>query len=134
MLADPRHSNGKAVSELKKVEPAKHLPKRPPQDRCASVYPLGEVVAGFQLRRDLAGGAALVFRKILCILPLKILSAFLGVWLSSEVAVCSCLLVLGLAECQGHCDRTWAAVESDLDDVGDVIRSQPTLLRAICLH
>merc|ERR1712157_640878 len=44
------------------------------------------------------------------------------------------LLVLWLAESQRLSDGARTTVESDLDDIGDVISTQSTLLRAISLN
>jgi len=50
------------------------------------------------------------------------------------VAVCSSFLILRLPERKGDGNGTWAAIESNLDDVGDIDGVQATLLCAIGLH
>merc|ERR1719491_410624 len=72
--------------------------------------------------------------QILGILPLEELDSILCVRLATEVAVGRRLLVLGFTECQRLRDGTWPAVEGDLDDVGDVICSEFTLLRSVGLQ
>merc|ERR1712066_779665 len=80
-----------------------------------SVHPLGQIVAGLQLRGDLRGVHLRVLGEVLGILPLEVLDALLGVRLAPEVAVRRRLLVFGLTERQGHRDRAGAAVEGNLD-------------------
>merc|ERR1712137_316787 len=102
--------------------------------RLGSVDPLGEVVAALQLRRDLRRVHLRVLGEVLGVLPLEVLAAILGVGRAAEVAVRGRLLVLGLTERKGHSDRARPAVERNLDDVGDVLSRERTLLRAIGLH
>merc|ERR1711907_6290 len=105
-----------------------------PWNKNASVNPLGKVVAGLQLSTDLLRVHALVLGQVLGILPLEELFAILCVRLATEVAIGSSFLVLGLPESKGQSNSTWTAVEGDLDDVGDVISSEVTLLSAVGLN
>merc|ERR1719172_342853 len=99
-----------------------------------SVHPLGEVVARFQCSIDLRRVHGLVLGQILGILPFEELDTILSVRLAAKVAICSSLLILGFAECKGHGNGTWTAIELDLDDVSDVVGCQITLLCTIGLH
>merc|ERR1719491_675254 len=97
------------------------------------VHPLGEVVASLQFSSDLCAIHRLVLSQVLGILPLEELNPFLGVWFPAEVAVGCCLLVLWLPERQGLRNCTWAAVEGNLDNIGDVVCRQVALLSAVRL-
>merc|ERR1712137_1538714 len=108
------------------------LPK--PCYRGASIHPLGQVVARLECRFDLCRIHLSVLGNVLGILPLEELDSILGDSLAPEVAVGRSLLVLGLAESQGQSDGARAAVEFDLDDVGDIMGSQSSLLGAVGLH
>merc|ERR1711908_89146 len=50
------------------------------------------------------------------------------------MAVCCRLLVLRLAGGQGCGNGTWAAIELDLDHVGDVLCCESALLRSVGLY
>merc|ERR1711933_633560 len=100
----------------------------------SSIDPLGEVIAALQLRSDLCWRHRLELGQILGVLPLEKLDSFVGVWLTSEMAVGRGLLVLWLAESQRLSDGARTTVESDLDHIGDVISTQCTLLCAISLN
>merc|ERR1719326_2001466 len=89
-----------------------------------SVNPLLQVVACLECSSHLIAVHGGILGHVLGVLPLEELDAVLGVRSTAKVAVCSGLLVLWLAECQGHGNGARAAVELDLEDVGDVIRSQ----------
>jgi len=100
----------------------------------ASIDPLGEVIAAFQLCCHLRWRHGCKFGQILGVLPLEELDPILRVRLASEVAVGRCLLVLGFAEGQRLRDGTWSAIKGDLDNVGDVICRELALLCSIGLH
>merc|ERR1719229_37268 len=102
--------------------------------RGSSINPLGQIVAGLELRRDLLRGHALVLGQVLGVLPFEKLDTLLSIRLTAKVAVRRGLLVLGLTESQGLGDGTRAAIECDLDDVRDVVRCQGALLGAVGLH
>merc|ERR1719345_395093 len=87
-----------------------------------SIHPLRQVIAALKCSGNLRRIHALELRKILGILPLEKLDAVLSVGLPPEVAIRCRFLVLGLTERKGHGNRTWAAIERDLDNVRDVIR------------
>merc|ERR1711907_606778 len=105
-----------------------------PWNKNASVNPLGEVVAGLQLSTDLLRVHALVLGQVLGIFPLKELLAILRVRLATEVAIGSSFLVLGLPEGKGQGDSTWTAIKGNLDDIGDVIGGEVTLLGTVGLN
>merc|ERR1719510_1603802 len=92
------------------------------------IHPFSQIVAALELCRDLVRLHRLVLAKIFGVFPLKKLDPIFCVWLSSEMTVCGSLLVFGLPECQRHRYGTWAAIEVDFDDVGDVICGQSSLL------
>merc|ERR1740123_2129801 len=98
------------------------------------INPLRQVVAALQLSSHLCRSHGLVLGQILGILPLEVLPAVLGVGLPAEVAICCGLLVLWLTKRQRLCDGTRAAIECDLDYIGDVICRELALLCSICLH
>merc|ERR1711920_632631 len=100
----------------------------------SSIHPLQQVVAALQFSGHLCGSHRLVLGQILCILPFKILPALLGIGFPAEVAICRCLLVLWLTKRQGLRNGTWAAIECDLDDIGDVVCRELALLCSVCLH
>merc|ERR1719158_351314 len=75
------------------------MPRQHPSMDC-SVHPLSKIVAGLQFGRDLFGGHCLVLRQVLGVFPLEKLDSVLCNWLPPEMAVCSSLLILGLAERQ----------------------------------
>merc|ERR1719343_1950133 len=66
------------------------------------VHPLGQVVASLQRCGDLLRVHLGVLREVLGVLPLEELDASLGVRLTAEVAIRRRLLVLRLAQRQGH--------------------------------
>merc|ERR1719188_355616 len=99
----------------------------------SSIDPFGQVVAGLQSCSDLRWRHALVLRQVLGVLPLEELDTIHGARLPAEVAVGRRLLVLGLAQCQGLSNGAGTAVEGDLDDVRNVVRSERPLLCAIGL-
>merc|ERR1712187_177213 len=99
-----------------------------------SIDPFGQIVAALELRRHLRRGHALVLGEVLGILPLKELDAVLRVRLTAKVAIGGSLLVLGLTEREGLRYGARAAIALHLDHVGDVVRCQRTLLRAVGLH
>merc|ERR1719488_169626 len=97
------------------------------------VNPLLQVVACLECSSHLCTVHGGILAHVLGVLPLKELDAILGVRSTAKVAVGSGLLVLWLAEGQGHGNGSRAAVELDLQDVGDVIRSQLAALGAVGL-
>merc|ERR1719410_131846 len=99
----------------------------------SSVDPLGQIVAALQLRGDLRWCHRLELGQVLGVLPLEELDAILGDGLAPEVAIGRRLLVLWLTESQRLSDGTRTAVESDLDDVGDIVSAQASLFCAISL-
>merc|ERR1719433_261825 len=72
--------------------------------------------------------------QVLGVLPLEELDAILGDRLAPEVAIGRRLLVLRLTESQRLSDGTRTAVEGDLDDIGDVVSAQASLLCAVSLN
>jgi len=100
----------------------------------ASINPLGEVVGPFQLSTDLVCAHALVLAKILGVLPLEELHTILGDWLTSEMAVSSRLLILGLPKSKGHSNGTRACIESNFQHFGEIICAELWNLSAISLH
>ena len=98
------------------------------------VHPLREVRAALQGSIHLRRAHGLVLGQILRVLPLEELDAILGDGLAAKVAVGSCLLVLGLTQSQGLRDGTRAAIELDLQHLGDVVHVQAALLAAVSLH
>merc|ERR1719499_77797 len=99
-----------------------------------SIDPLGKVIAAFQLCCDLSRSHGLELRQILGVLPLEELDSLLRVRLTPEVAISGGLLVLRLAERERLRNGTWPAIESNLDDVGDVICTQIALLSPVRFH
>jgi len=65
---------------------------------CASVHPLGQVIAGLQRGGNLLGGHLPVLGDVLGVLPLEELHAVLCDWLAPEVAVRRGLLILRLTQ------------------------------------
>merc|ERR1719291_797660 len=65
---------------------------------CASIHPLGQVIAGLQRGGNLVGGHLPVLRDVLGVLPLEEFHAVLGDRLAPEVAVRRRLLILRLAQ------------------------------------
>mmetsp|Transcript_10007 Transcript_10007/g.18591 ORF Transcript_10007/g.18591 Transcript_10007/m.18591 type:complete len:449 (-) Transcript_10007:108-1454(-) len=98
------------------------------------VHPLREVGAALQGGIYLSSAHALVLGQILGVLPLEKLDALLCVCLATEVAICCSLLVLWLPEGKGLGDGSRAAIELDLQHLGDVVHGQGTLLAAVSLH
>merc|ERR1711907_643401 len=105
-----------------------------PWNKNASVNPLGKVVAGLELSTDLLRVHALVLGQVLGVLPLEELLAILCVRLATKVAIGSGFLVLGLPQSKGQSNGTWTAIKGNLDDIGDVIGGEVTLLCAIGLN
>merc|ERR1712118_290449 len=99
-----------------------------------SIDPFGQVVACFQLSRNLLRGHSLILGEVLGILPLKELHAIFGDCLPTKVAIGGCVLILRLTERQGLSDGTWAAIEGNLDDVSDIHSCEAPLLRAVGFH
>merc|ERR1712099_189318 len=97
------------------------------------VHPLGEVIASLQFSSDLCGIHRLVLGQVLGILPLEELDPILGVGFPAKVAISCRLLVLGFPQRQRLSNCTWATVESNFDNIGDVVRCQVTLLGAVRL-
>lgn len=99
------------------------------------VDPLGQDL--FLLGGDFGGnfitGHGGVLGKVDGVLPREELHAVLDVRFTSEVAVRSGLVVLGLTKGQVTGQGTGAAVEVDLDDVSDELGGQSVLLGAVGL-
>merc|ERR1712187_622785 len=73
-----------------------------------------QVVAALERSCHLSGIHGGILGHVLGVLPLEELDAILGVWCTAEVAVCCCLLVLGLAQGQLHCNGTGAGIALNL--------------------
>mmetsp|Transcript_59826 Transcript_59826/g.96735 ORF Transcript_59826/g.96735 Transcript_59826/m.96735 type:complete len:470 (-) Transcript_59826:87-1496(-) len=99
------------------------------------IHPLGQhsLLIGLNLVLDLFRVHLGIFGEILRVLPLEILDAVLSAGLPSEMAVCCTLHVLRLPELQRLGNSTRTAVESQLDDVRNIIGSQVALLRTVSL-
>merc|ERR1712110_913341 len=107
--------------------------KKTNKKNASSVNPLRQVVAIFKCRCDLLGVHRRILRDVLSILPLEKLDAVFRVRRAPEVAVGSCLLVLGLAQRQRYCNCTWPTIELDFHDVGDILCCELAAFRAVCL-
>merc|ERR1719375_221458 len=103
-------------------------------DKKYSIHPLGKIIAGLQGSSHLCRAHLCVLGHVLGVLPLEVLSAILGVWCTSEVAIGCGLLILWLTQRKGHSNGTRTAIELDLHHVGDVISCKTTLLCAVSLH
>mmetsp|Transcript_69582 Transcript_69582/g.161217 ORF Transcript_69582/g.161217 Transcript_69582/m.161217 type:complete len:213 (-) Transcript_69582:91-729(-) len=99
-----------------------------------SVHPFGQIVAALQLCSDLRRGHVLVLGQVLGVLPFEELDAVLGHGLTAKVAVGRSLLVLGFSQGERHGNGARAAVEGNLDDIGDVLRRERTLFGPVSLQ
>merc|ERR1712050_535291 len=95
--------------------------QRAPKTHKHSIHTLRQVVATLECCSDMLRVHALVLGEVLRVLPFKELDAVLGHWLAAKMAIGSALLILRLAERQRHSNRSRAAIEGDLEDVGNVV-------------
>merc|ERR1712054_528479 len=99
-----------------------------------SIHPLCEVVAGLESSGHLRRAHFGILGHVLGVLPLEVLSAILGVWCTSKVAIGCSLLILWLTQRKGHCNGTRTAIKVNLHDICDVVSCKATLLSAVGLN
>merc|ERR1712107_122608 len=98
-----------------------------------SINPFRQIVASLQLGHDLLRTHAYILREIFMVLPLKKLDTVFRVSFATGMAVCSRLLVFGLPQCQRHGYRPRSAIESNLQNVRNVVCRQVSALRPVSL-